>query len=120
MPYWGAKPDQNDYAFDHVGAYIHRIKDQMMKGIATVLEKAYPEQSIVASLACLRAIGERFPKNLAVSFDEDDFLFAKKSFMEWYEKVKLKLPSKYRDAILEEANKEFALFEERILRVKNE
>src|SRR5947209_7742219 len=93
-----------------------QIKDRMMKGIATVLEKGHPEQCILGSLVCLRVIAEQFPKSFGVSFESDDFEFAKKSFAEWYDKVKAKLPAKYRQAIRDEAEKEFALFEERILR----
>jgi hypothetical protein len=88
----------------------------MVKGIATVLEKAYPEQAIIASLTCLRLIGEQFPKNLSVYFGKKDFAFAKNAFEEWYEKVKDRLPAEHRDAILANAKKEFTLFEDRILK----
>lgn len=28
MSYWGIEPDQNDFTFDGVGAYIHSIRIQ--------------------------------------------------------------------------------------------
>jgi len=71
---------------------------------------------MIAALTCLRLIGEQFPKAFSVKFGRSDFEFVKDAFEKWYELVKDKLPAKYRDAILDEANIEFALFEERILK----
>jgi hypothetical protein len=116
MPYWGSGPDDCDYAFDTVGVYILLIKERMMKDIATVLEKAFPEQGMVTSLACLRLIGERFPKALAVHFGKRDFAFVVSAFDEWLTKVGSKVPTQYRDTMITEARAEFALFEERILK----
>jgi hypothetical protein len=116
MPYWGPGPDQSDYAFNAVGAYIYLIKERMMKDIGTVLEKGFPEQGMVASIACLRALGELFPKNLSVHFGKKDFAFVVSAFNEWMAKVGPRIPSKHREALLAEAQREFALFEERILK----
>lgn len=90
-----------------------------MKDIATVLEKSFPEQGMVASLACLRLIGERFPKALAVHFGKRDFAFVVSAFDEWLIKVGPKLPGKYRDTMVTEARAEFALFEKRILKPRD-
>jgi hypothetical protein len=115
MPYWGSKSEDSDFAFDSVGAIIFLIKERMMKDIETVLKKSYPEQGMIASLACLRLLGERFPKNLSVHFRKKDFAFVKSAFEQWYQAVESQMPSKYRDEILAEARNEFALFEDRIL-----
>ena len=115
MPYWGSKPDECDYAFDTLGSYIVFIKEQMSKDMVNVIDKEYPEQAIIASLKCLRLLGEAFPKCLKVHFRKRQFEKAKTGFTEWYEAVKDKLPKKHREAIFEEANIEFRLFEERIL-----
>lgn len=117
MPYWGPTPDENDFAFDSVGACIHLIKGQLMKDIATVLDKTYPEQSMVALLRCLRVIGEQSPKNFGVSFGRKDFVLVVKAFDEWVAKVGTRLPTKHREAIVAEARAEFALFDERILKL---
>lgn len=109
MSYWGIEPDQNDFAFDGVGAYIHCIKEGMFKDIEVVKNKKYPEQSMIASLRCLRVIGEQFPKNLRVSFRKKDLALVKTAFYEWVELVDL--PAKYSAGIIEEAEKEFELFE---------
>ncbi len=116
MPYWGYRPDECDYAFGAVGAYICLIKERMLKDIKTVLDKSYPEQGMIASLTCLRLLGERFPKSLSVHFGKKDYEFVNSSFEEWYTRVSGALPPEYRDRILSEAKKEFALFEERILK----
>ena len=116
MTYWGSKPDNCDYAFGSIGAYIFLLKERMFDDIAIVLAKSHPEQGLVASLVCLRLIGEQFPKNLSVHFRKKDFARAKELFYEWYEIAKPKLPAKHRDAILAEAERQFALFEERILK----
>ncbi len=115
MAYWGHMPDESDFAFDAIGAYIFLLKERMLKDIATVLEKTYPEQSMVASITCLRLIGERFPKALSVHFRKRDFAFVVRAFDEWLAKVGPQLPDKHRNAIVAEARAEFALFEERIL-----
>ncbi len=116
MPYWGSKPDDSDFAFDAIGAYIYIIKERMTKDIATVLEKSYPEQSMVASLICLRLLGEQFPKCLTVHFHKSDFAFVVNAFNEWVAKVGRELPDKHRDAIVAEARAEFALWEDRVFK----
>jgi hypothetical protein len=116
MPYWGSNPEDSDFAFGAVGVCILLIKERMLKDIAGVLDESYPEQGMIASLTCLRLLGERFPKNLSVHFRKKDFAFVKSAFGEWYEKIKSRLPPEHRDAILAEANKEFALFEQRIFK----
>jgi hypothetical protein len=116
MPYWGSGPDDCDYAFGAIGAYIFLIKERMMQDIATVLEKSFPEQGMIASLACLRVLGERFPKNLSVHFGKKDFAFVVSAFNEWLIKVGPRIPRKHRAALITEAKQEFALFEERILK----
>ena len=115
MPYWGSKSDESDFAFNSVGAIIYLIKERMTKDIDTVLGKNYPEQGMIASLVCLRLLGERFPKILSVHFRKKDFAFVEGAFEQWYAAVKSQLPSEYLDGILAEANNEFTLFEEKIL-----
>jgi hypothetical protein len=114
MAYWGSGADESDFAFDAVGAYIYLLKERMLNDIKVVRAKSYPEQSIVASLGCLRLIGERFPKNLGVHFGRADFDSARRAFEGWYEAVKDEIPPKYRAKVYEEAQVEFQLFEERI------
>ena len=115
MSYWGSGADDSDFAFGAVGAYIYLLKERMLNDIKVVREKTCPEQSIVASLVCLRLIGERFPKSLSVHFRRADFESARRAFEDWYEAVRHKLPPEYRARIAEEARVEFELFEERIL-----
>lgn len=114
MPYWGSKAEENDFAFGSVGSVIYLIKERMMTDIDTVLSKNYPEQGMIASLSCLRLLGERFPKNLSVHFRKKDLAAVRNAFEQWYAAVSPQLPPEYRDTILEEAEREFALFEERI------
>lgn len=114
MSYWGNDVDDCDYAFDAVGAIFFRIKDQMFKDSETVKAKCYPEQGILASLCCLRLLGERFPKNLSVHFGKKDLARARKAFDDWYVLVQDKLPGERSEAIKLSAEREFALFEERI------
>lgn len=115
MPYWGNGADECDYAFDAVGAYVFLIKERMLRDMSTVIDKQYPEQGITASLACLRQLGERFPKCLSVHFRKKDFERVKEGFFHWYSLVDEKLPVERKKAILEEAEKEFDLFDRRIL-----
>ena len=115
MPYWGGKAEECDYASGGVGVYILLIKQRMLQDIAGVLDEGFPEQAMIVSLTCLRLLGERFPKALGVHFGKKDYAFVKSAFEEWYAKVSTKIPSKYRTEVLEEARKEFSLFEERIL-----
>lgn len=81
MSYWGSKPDECDFAFDSMAVYIGLIKERLEQEAATVIEQAYPEQSIIAALRCLRLIGEEFPKALSVSFRRKDFEAARSAYM---------------------------------------
>jgi hypothetical protein len=114
VSYWGNDVDDCDYAFDAVGVIFFRLKDQMFKDSDTVKAKSYPEQGILASLCCLRLLGERFPKNLSVHFGRKDLARARKAFDDWYALVQDKLPVERLEAIKQSADHEFALFEERI------
>lgn len=115
MSYWGDGVDDCDYAFDAVGAIFFRISDRMFKDAETVIAKRYPEQAIVASLCCLRLLGERFPKNLSVHFGKRDLERARKAFDQWHQVVKDQIPPERHEAIGVSANREFALFEDWLL-----
>jgi hypothetical protein len=112
MSYWGSKSDQSDYAFDSLSAYIYLIKKRMMDDLLNVTEKEHPEQSLIASLRCLRVIGMEFPESLSVSFRKKDLEKAEAGFNRWYETVSSKIPSKYQNDVLNEATNEFRLFKE--------
>jgi hypothetical protein len=116
MAYWGSKPAENDYAFDAVGAYVFLIKERMLKDMVVVLEKSYPEQAILSSLKCLRLLSEEFPECVRVHFRKKDLEVCRAGFKKWHDEVYDKLPTEYRDAILLQANTEFTLFEERVLK----
>lgn len=110
MPYWSAEPTGCDYAFGAVGVYILLIKERMFTDAENVISKSFPEQSIVASLNCLRLLGVPHRKNLLVHFGKRDFARARDMFYEWYEAVESKLPREYRDEIAAAAEREFALW----------
>jgi len=114
VSYWGNDVDDCDYAFDAVGAIFFRIKDQMFKDSETVKAKSYPEQGILASLCCLRLLGERFPKNLSVHFGRKDLARTRKAFDDWYALVQDNMPVDRSEALKLSADREFTLFEERI------
>ena len=120
MSYWGDDVDDCDYAFDAVGANISWIKDRLFKDSETVIAKAHPEQGILASLCCLRVLGERFPKNLSVHFGRRDLERARKAFDRWAEVVQDRLPAARLESIKLAADREFALFEERVLSPRKE
>jgi len=111
MSYWGEGADESDFAFGAIGAYIYILKERMLNDIKAVREKAYPEQSIVASLVCLRLIGERFPKSLSVHFSRADFEGARRAFEDWYQAAKSLVPQDYATSIAASAHREFELFE---------
>ncbi len=115
MPYWGSKPVDSDYAFDAIGAYLFLIKERMFKDMATVIENAYPEQGILASLQCVRLLSAEFPKCVSVHFRKKELEQAKAGFAVWYEAAKNRIPAEYREVILSEAEREFSLFEEQVL-----
>lgn len=118
MPYWGGKSDESDYASGAVGVYILFIKKRMMEDIQGVLNDSFSEQAMIVSLTCLRLLGQRFPKDLSVHFGKRDYAVVKERFEEWYKKVESKLPRKYKDEVFQEARKEFALWEETILKAE--
>ena len=78
MAYWDNGPDGCDFAFGAIGVYVLFIKKRMMDDCKNVMNTSHTEQSIVASIVCLRLIGEQFPKSLSVHFRRKDFEKAKK------------------------------------------
>lgn len=117
MSYWGSKPIDNDYAFDGVGTYVYLIKARMFESAKKVIEESYPEQDIIASLQCLRLLAGTFPKCVSVHFRKKEFQASVEAFTKWYDLVKDKLPSDYREAIQNEANQEFELFRKEVLKI---
>ncbi len=115
MPYWGSKSDENDFAFDALGVYIEEIKDRMFKDIRNVIEKSYPEQSLIVSLKCIRLLALEFPKCVRVSFRKKHYRDARDLFDDWLGLVRFKLPENLAMSIEEEARREFRLFEEQVL-----
>jgi|SRR5882724_11255166 len=117
MSYWGTDIHDNDFAFDSVGAIVFLIKERMLANIKAVKSKNYPEQSIAASLACLRVIGERFPKCLSVHFGKRDFEAVHAEFYQWLQSD-AKIPADLSEGIKQSAEIEFRLFEELMFKVK--
>lgn len=116
MSYWGNEPIDNDFAFDQVGSYIYLMRERMFKSMDAVIDKPHPEQSMIASLQCIRLLAEQFPKCVSVNFGKSEFEETKAAFKKWYDVAHKKIPAKYREAVLEAAETEFALFEERVLK----
>lgn len=111
MPYWGEKSCDSDFAFDSVGAYIYLLNSRMKKDIENVKAKNYPEQSILASLKCVRLILNEYPKMIGVHFKKRDYEFARQNFTDWYTQSVDNIPKKYSEGLLAEARKEFLLYD---------
>lgn len=114
MSYWGPQPADNDFSFTDVSIAVDRIKEILFQGMRVVIEKRYPEQAMVSLLRCIRLIYKEFPK--AVNFSNKEFESVKSGFAEWYGLVSDKIPARYRHAILESAESEFAAFGSEVLK----
>ncbi len=113
MAYWSSEADGCDFAFDSIGVTVIQISELLFREADLVREKNFREQSILAHLRCLRVIGEQFPKSLRVSFRRHHFEKARDAFREWLGSVNLS--AKRKEELFDCAEKEFSLFEERIL-----
>jgi hypothetical protein len=91
----------------------------MLEDMENVLQKSYPEQSIVASVKCLRLLWEGFPKCVRLNFGRRDLERCEQSFELWYTTLAPRLPAEHRAAIRSEAMLEFALFRETVLALPN-
>lgn len=111
MPYWGDTVDGNDYAFDAVGVYVILIRDRMFEDAARVCEKAYPEQSIGASVRCIRGIYEAFPKSVSVVFGKREIARCRELFEKWCEVALDRVPQQRRDAVRKATIHELELLE---------
>jgi hypothetical protein len=115
MSYWGSGPIDSDYAFNGVSLYVLLIKERMFKESESVIESAHPEQRIIASLKCIRLLARDFPKCVLIHFGRKDLAKAKEAFDKWYDVAKKRVPAKYREAFLSNAEAEFKLFEKEVL-----
>jgi hypothetical protein len=95
-----------DTVFDRVRGCINDI--------GTVLAQAYPEHGLIASLVCLRLIGEQFPKNLSAEFCKTQLARTKELFYNCYGLAEAQLSPHERDGLLAAAEREFLLFEQRV------
>lgn len=115
MAYWGSGAASCDYAFDQISVYVFQIKQRMFEDMENVLQKSYPEQSIVASVKCLRLLWEGFPKCVRLHFGRRDLERCGQSFELWCTTLAARLPAEHRAAIRSEAMLEFSLFRETVL-----
>ena len=116
MGYWSNESDGCDYAFDAVAVIASIIVDRMFSDAEGVVDEAFPEQAIAASVKCLRLLGKEFPTAVRLSFQKRDLARAEEAFKAWHEKVQSDLPKNRREAIKECAEKEFALYRLEVLR----
>lgn len=115
MSYWGSGPVDSDYAFDMISSYVFLIKQKMFKDAETVLQKAYPEQSLIASLRCLRKLCAEFPKCVRLQFGRADLRRCEELFDAWYDAAGDQLPKEHASQIRLVATAEFALFRDEVL-----
>lgn len=108
MTYWGSDFDENDFAFDSLGAGIYLLLGLMEKDANIVLEKSYPEQSMLIFLHIFSELAELYPKCTSVHFGKKKYLDIKSMFKEWYTKVSPNLPKEYKEEV---NNKAIQLFE---------
>jgi len=118
MGYWNGSLTGSDFAFDEVSLTIDLIADRMFEKADLVITKEHAEQSILASLSCIRILCEAHPKNRQVSFTKKKYVTAKEKFNQWYTLVEKKIPKKHREDLKKSADEEFALWEERIFKTK--
>lgn len=107
MSYWGSGPTDNDYAFDSIGAQVVVFRDRMFADAKTVIERAHPEQSLVAAVTCLRLLDRQFPKCVRVSFGRRELERAETTFGEWLQRVDAALPPDLAQSLKDEAGAEF-------------
>lgn len=112
MSYWGSGSVDSDYAANTICSYVYLLKKKMFEDMNNVLTKSHPEQHIVASIQLMRLIACEFPKCFAVHFERSDFEQFRESFEEWYAACEEKVPKKHRKKLMDEAIRQFELFEE--------
>ena len=108
MAYWGNNAEDCDFAFDTVGSYIVHIKKAMLRDAAAAIERAYPEQSILASLKAICCLRDSFPKNVSCSFPRGAYEESKQLFSEWLAAAGHNLTSARKNTLLAEAGDIFS------------
>lgn len=114
MSYWSADADGCDFAFNSVGVHALTIKERMFHDAEIAIENSMAEQSIVASLRCLRALDAQFGKATRIVFRAKHLELAERLFGSWYEKAGSKVPKKLRAKMLLVARKEFRLYRKQL------
>lgn len=99
MTYWGSNFDENDFAFDGLGAGIYLLLDRMEKDANAALVNSHPEQSMLVYLHIFSQLTELYPKCTSVHFRKKKYLSMKSMFEEWYISVSQKLPNEHKDEI---------------------
>lgn len=108
MAYWGSNAEDCDFAFDAVGSYIVHIKKAMLRDAAVAIERAYPEQSILASLKAIYCLWDSFPKNVSCAFPRRAFEESKLLFSAWIAAAGPHISSSRRTSLLAEADAIFS------------
>ena len=112
-------PDSPDLSWFDIDDVFDGIRG-CLRNLANDLAELHPQQQIVASFVCLRLISNHFPKHLSANFCKDNLARVKELFYDCYDWTKRDQQLGDRDAWLAYAEREFALFEERIRQVPDQ
>lgn len=83
MPYWNADLHGCDFAFDSVGVIVLQTVERLETEADLVIEKQYPEQSMLALLRVLDLLIDEFPKCVSVHFGKRKYLAVRDKYFAW-------------------------------------
>lgn len=113
MAYWNGNVHGCDFAFDSVGVIISLTVDRLEKEADLVIDKKYPEQSMLALLKVLDLLIDEFPKCASLSFGKREYAAIKQKFQLWRESFG-KIPKKHRASFDESVQKLFEQLDQKL------
>ena len=87
---------------------MFRLVEQAEREASTILQKNFPEQSILILLEVLQILDRRFPKSVRLHFRKKQYRGLKAKFLEWQSSCAEQIPDLYRNELAERAEKLFA------------
>ena len=87
---------------------MYRLVEQAEREASTVLQKNYPEQSILVFLEVLQILDRRFPRSVRLHFRKKQYRGLKDKFFEWQSACAEQIPDSYRNELVVRAEKLFA------------
>lgn len=111
MKIYNAEPDGNEASEDQVAHYFNLSINEINEESNSLLTRKEPVDALRLHIEVLLLLSSKYPFVADILVEQEDVLQWKSKYFTWYDKIKGKIPSKYRNDIKKSAEDLFSKLE---------